>query len=143
MQFRVVVRRLAPIRTRTADTAVLATPAPAENADSSADVIDQRRTGHDDDGTGGQDRDIRASTSAEGARALRSSRAGESTQAKAPGVCGVRQSGRLCARGAAKSALGLAVNAKAQRQGLSLVHLSAQLEPCLTQENTLHNLNTS
>jgi hypothetical protein len=27
-------------------------------------------------------------------------------------------------------------------QGLTLVHFSAQLEPCLTQENTLHNLNT-
>ena len=27
-------------------------------------------------------------------------------------------------------------------QGLTLVHISAQLEPCLTQENTLHTLNT-
>jgi len=27
-------------------------------------------------------------------------------------------------------------------QGLTLVHLSAQLEPCLTQENTLHTLYT-
>jgi hypothetical protein len=27
-------------------------------------------------------------------------------------------------------------------QGLTLVHLTAQLEPCLTQENTLHTLNT-
>ena len=27
-------------------------------------------------------------------------------------------------------------------QGLTLVHFSAQLEPCLTQENTLHTLNT-
>jgi hypothetical protein len=27
------------------------------------------------------------------------------------------------------------------RQGLTLVHFSAQLEPCLTQENTLHTLN--
>ena len=27
-------------------------------------------------------------------------------------------------------------------QGLTLVHLSAQLEPCLSQENTLHSLNT-
>ena len=29
-----------------------------------------------------------------------------------------------------------------RRQGLTLVHFSAQLEPCLTQENTLHTLNT-
>jgi hypothetical protein len=28
------------------------------------------------------------------------------------------------------------------RQGLTLVHFSAQLEPCLTPENTLHTLNT-
>jgi hypothetical protein len=27
-------------------------------------------------------------------------------------------------------------------QGLTLVHCSAQLEPCLTQENSLHTLNT-
>ena len=27
-------------------------------------------------------------------------------------------------------------------QGLTLVHFSAQLEPCLTQENTLHSLDT-
>jgi hypothetical protein len=27
-------------------------------------------------------------------------------------------------------------------QGRTLVHFSAQLEPCLTQENTLHTLNT-
>ena len=27
-------------------------------------------------------------------------------------------------------------------QGLTLVHFSAQLEPCLTHENTLHSLNT-
>jgi hypothetical protein len=27
-------------------------------------------------------------------------------------------------------------------QGLTLVHFSAQLELCLTQENTLHTLNT-
>ena len=27
------------------------------------------------------------------------------------------------------------------RQGLTLVHFSAQLEPCLSQENTLHTLN--
>ena len=27
-------------------------------------------------------------------------------------------------------------------QGLTLVHFSAQLEPCLAQENTLHTLNT-
>jgi hypothetical protein len=30
----------------------------------------------------------------------------------------------------------------ASRQGLTLVHFSAQLEPCLTQQNTLHILNT-
>jgi len=30
----------------------------------------------------------------------------------------------------------------AEWQGLRLLHLSAQLEPCLTQENTLHTLNT-
>ena len=29
-----------------------------------------------------------------------------------------------------------------QRQGLPLVHFSAQLEPCLTHKNTLHTLNT-
>jgi len=29
-----------------------------------------------------------------------------------------------------------------QRQGLTLVHFSAQLKPCLKQENTLHTLNT-
>ena len=28
------------------------------------------------------------------------------------------------------------------RQGLTLVHFSAQLEPCLKQENTLYTLNT-
>jgi hypothetical protein len=28
------------------------------------------------------------------------------------------------------------------RQGLTLVHFSAQLKPCLAQENTLHSLNT-
>jgi len=27
-------------------------------------------------------------------------------------------------------------------QGLTLVHFSAQLEPCLSQENSLHTLNT-
>jgi hypothetical protein len=27
-------------------------------------------------------------------------------------------------------------------QGLTLVHFSAQLEPCLTHKNTLHTLNT-
>jgi hypothetical protein len=32
--------------------------------------------------------------------------------------------------------------AQARRQGLTLVHFSAQLEPCLTQETTLHTLNT-
>ena len=32
--------------------------------------------------------------------------------------------------------------ATAVRQGLTLVHPSAQLEPCLTQVNTLHTLNT-
>jgi len=30
----------------------------------------------------------------------------------------------------------------ASDQGLTLVHFSAQLEPCLTQEDTLHTLNT-
>jgi len=30
----------------------------------------------------------------------------------------------------------------AAKQGLTLVHFSARLEPCLTQENTLHTLNT-
>jgi len=28
------------------------------------------------------------------------------------------------------------------RQGLTLVHFSAQLEPCLTHKNTRHTLNT-
>jgi hypothetical protein len=28
------------------------------------------------------------------------------------------------------------------RQGLTLVHFTAQLEPCLTHKNTLHTLNT-
>ena len=28
------------------------------------------------------------------------------------------------------------------KAGLTLVHFSAQLEPCLTQENTLHTLHT-
>ena len=32
--------------------------------------------------------------------------------------------------------------AVAERQGLTLVHFSAQLEPCLTHENTLHTINT-
>jgi preprotein translocase subunit Sec63 len=27
-------------------------------------------------------------------------------------------------------------------QGLTLVHFSAQLEPCLTHKNTLHTINT-
>ena len=31
---------------------------------------------------------------------------------------------------------------KAVRQGLTLVHFSAQLEPCLTHEHTLRTLNT-
>jgi hypothetical protein len=31
---------------------------------------------------------------------------------------------------------------KGAGQGLTLIHFSAQLEPCLTQENTLHTLNT-
>jgi hypothetical protein len=31
---------------------------------------------------------------------------------------------------------------RTHRQGLTLVHFSAQLEPCLSQENTLHNQNT-
>ena len=30
----------------------------------------------------------------------------------------------------------------ASNQGLTLVHRRAQLEPCLTQQNTLHTLNT-
>jgi len=30
----------------------------------------------------------------------------------------------------------------ASRQGITLVHSSAQIEPCLTQENTLHTLHT-
>jgi len=30
---------------------------------------------------------------------------------------------------------------RASGQGLTLVHFSAQLEPCLTQETTLHTLN--
>ena len=30
----------------------------------------------------------------------------------------------------------------ARQQGLTLAQFSAQLEPCLTQENTLHTLNT-
>jgi len=29
-----------------------------------------------------------------------------------------------------------------KRQGLTLVHFSAQLEPCLSHKNTLHTLNT-
>ena len=28
------------------------------------------------------------------------------------------------------------------RQGFTLAHVRAQLEPCLTQDNTLHTLNT-
>jgi hypothetical protein len=35
-----------------------------------------------------------------------------------------------------------AAAAQAAGQGLTLVHFSAQLEPCLSQENTLHTLNT-
>jgi hypothetical protein len=33
--------------------------------------------------------------------------------------------------------------AQSARQGLTLVHLSAQLEPCLTHKNTLHPLYTT
>ena len=33
-------------------------------------------------------------------------------------------------------------DARSAGQGLTLVHFSAQLEPCLTQENTLYTLNT-
>jgi len=33
------------------------------------------------------------------------------------------------------------VDAMASRKGLTLVYFSAQLEPCLSQENTLHALN--
>ena len=32
--------------------------------------------------------------------------------------------------------------ASSLEQGLKLVHFSAQLEPCLTHQNTLHTLNT-
>jgi len=32
--------------------------------------------------------------------------------------------------------------ARGTTQGLTLVHFSAQLEPCLTHKNTLHTLNT-
>jgi hypothetical protein len=35
-----------------------------------------------------------------------------------------------------------AASSIATAQGLTLVHFSAELEPCLTQENTLHTLNT-
>ena len=34
-------------------------------------------------------------------------------------------------------------NAKNYRQGLTLVHFSAQLEPCLTQKSALHTPHTS
>ena len=44
---------------------------------------------------------------------------------------------RAAARYAALICTGVAL-----RQGLTLVHSSAQLEPCLTQKNTLHTLNT-
>jgi hypothetical protein len=40
--------------------------------------------------------------------------------------------------GGAKGAAG----PRTDHQGLTLVHFSAQLEPCMTQDNTLHNLNT-
>jgi len=33
-----------------------------------------------------------------------------------------------------------ALDKEERRQGLTLVHLSAHLEPCLSQENTLHTL---
>jgi len=36
----------------------------------------------------------------------------------------------------------LHVFARSPAQGLTLVHFSAQLEPFMTQENTLHTLNT-
>jgi hypothetical protein len=36
----------------------------------------------------------------------------------------------------------LSASVDALSQGLTLVHFSAQLEPCLTQEDTLHTLNT-
>jgi hypothetical protein len=39
------------------------------------------------------------------------------------------------------SALGQ-LAAMASHQGLTLVHFSAQLEPCLTHKNTLQTLNT-
>ena len=31
--------------------------------------------------------------------------------------------------------------AERERQGLTLLHFSAHLDPCLTQENTIHTLN--
>jgi len=40
------------------------------------------------------------------------------------------------------TARGRTASPRARDPGLTLVHFSAQLEPCLTQENTLHTLNT-
>jgi hypothetical protein len=60
-----------------------------------------------------------------------------------------RQERRKAERAAAKRAPARAgapevivVNPLGDWQGLTLVHLSAQLEPCMTQENTLHTQKT-
>jgi len=53
----------------------------------------------------------------------------------------IRRSGSCTGRPSAHGSL-LSVSRSSIRPGLILVQISAQLEPCLTQENTLHTLNT-
>ena len=50
--------------------------------------------------------------------------------------------GRTCERHGTKARGEEEVQRQASEQGLTLVHFSAHLEPCLIQENTLHTLNT-
>jgi len=51
----------------------------------------------------------------------------------------VRRSSRVCT---SYSIMKLQYRRMARNQGLTLVHFSAQLEPCPTHKNTLHTLNT-
>ena len=62
---------------------------------------------------------------------------GDSTNRMSFSASVVRRSARAAASMAASP-----VSKSAANQGLTLIHLSAQLEPCLTPENTLHTIYT-
>jgi len=62
-----------------------------------------------------------------------------------PAVTSAAWSAARPAWSAAAAAAATAASAAAawsRSQGLTIVHFSAQLEPCLSQESTLHTLNT-